>query len=386
MKALLTRRGVIAFWLAAATLLGLARYFASPTLSLDEARSVEMAQELAAGYTVRQPPLYDQLSWLLAQAFGPGPASQLTLHFAFVALIGLFTFLAVERATKSERFAAAASLSLTLHPYFGWSFHHWGTHTLALCVAALWTFVALVDLADRPGFRRAVILGLALGMGLTSKFSFPLFVAALLIAGTGLPKIRRILSSRWMLVATLVALALCAPYLAWLATVKGDVVGMARGHMIPGSQSHWVLAATGLGRLGWSMLDFAGPWLAVLALLMPAVFDPRVRRERPVTAAEHLAGRTTVVAIALAVAGIVATGATTLVGRYMPPLLILLPAVVFGRAAGIESTSAKLPRMAGAAIIAILLVVVWRAALPTAEAMMGQAAQHGPPSLSSARQ
>src|SRR5215210_1586738 len=119
----LSRRGVVVYWLSVAVLFGFARLAVSRTLSFDEARSVEMAQEFAAGYTVRQPPLYDQLSWLLAQAFGPGAASQLTLRFTLIALIGWLAFLAAERATGSERFAAAASLFLSLHSYFGWSFH-----------------------------------------------------------------------------------------------------------------------------------------------------------------------------------------------------------------------------------------------------------------------
>ncbi len=87
LEPVLTRRGVIAYWLISATLFGLARITASSTLSYDEARSVEMAQELAGGYTLRQPPLYDQLGWLLAQALGPGAASQLALRFALVFLM-----------------------------------------------------------------------------------------------------------------------------------------------------------------------------------------------------------------------------------------------------------------------------------------------------------
>ena len=372
LEPVLTRRGVIAYWLISATLFGLARITASSTLSYDEARSVEMAQELAGGYTLRQPPLYDQLGWLLAQALGPGAASQLALPFALVALIGWLAFLAVERASGSERFAAAGSLLLSLHSYFGWSFHHWGTHTLVLCAAALGSFVALVDLAARPGLGRAVLFGLALGSGLMSKFSFPLFLGGLFISGLSIPELRRVLCSRWMVVAALVAAALCAPYLAWLATVQGDVVTVVRAHMIPGAQSHLARAAIGLGRLGWSLCEFMAPWLAALALLMPRAIDPRAKRGRAPGMAERLARRTTGVAIALAALGIVATGATTVADHYMPPLLILAPIILFGRAAALEGTAPQLPRIASAALVATLALTLYRATLPTIDALLGR--------------
>src|SRR5687768_17411209 len=88
LDALLSRRGVIVYWIANALVFALARYSVSRTLALDEARTVEMAQEFAAGYTARQPPVYDQASWLLAQLLGPGVASQLILRFLCIALIG----------------------------------------------------------------------------------------------------------------------------------------------------------------------------------------------------------------------------------------------------------------------------------------------------------
>lgn len=372
LDALLTRRGVVAYWLAAALSFALARVVSAPTLSYDEARAVETAQEFAAGYSVRQPPLFDQLSWLVAQLVGPGVASQLALRFVLIALIGILTFVAVERATGRERYAAAASLSLSFHYVFGWSFHHWGTHTLVLCAAALASFVALLDLAERPGPLRATLLGLALGVGLMSKFSFLLFLGGLLAAALSLPELRGVLRSRWMLLAALVAAALCAPYLVWLATVKGDVVGAVRSHMIPGAQSHAVRAATGLFRLAWSLVGFMLLWLAVLAILMPRALDPRTARDRTPTTGERLAFRTTVAAVLLAATGIAATGATTVAERYMHPLLVLAPVLVFGRAAAIDSTAPRLARIAGVALAATLALLLYRLCLPLAEDLMGK--------------
>ncbi|HEY7382453.1 MAG TPA: glycosyltransferase family 39 protein [Beijerinckiaceae bacterium] len=365
LDALLSWRGVLVYWSANALVFGLARYSVSRTLALDEARTVEMAQEFAAGYTARQPPLYDQASWLLAQLLGPGAPSHLVLRFVCIALIGLLTFAAVARATGQERSAAAASLSLSFHYFFGWYHHQWGTHTLVLCMAALWSFVALIDFAERPGGARALLLGAAIGLGLVSKFSFLLFLAGLFGAALTLPDLRRAAQSPWIVAAGVVALAVCAPYLIWLASVHADVLGTVQTHLVQTRQSHLVRALVGLGLLLWSLVAFTMPWAAIIAALVPRAFDPRVRRDVPPTLGERLAARTTVIAAALAAAGIVAAGATNVGERYMHPLLVLAPVIVFGRLAGVDGTAPKLRLVAGAAVSAAVVLVALRLALPT---------------------
>jgi 4-amino-4-deoxy-L-arabinose transferase-like glycosyltransferase len=364
LDALLSWRGVLVYWIANALMFALARYSVSRTLTLDEARTVEMAQELAAGYTARQPPVYDQASWLLAQLLGPGAASQLILRFLCIALIGLFTFGAVARATGKERYAAVASLSLSFHYFFGWYHHQWGTHTLVLCVAAFWSYVALLDFAERPNAARALLLGLAIGLGLVSKFSFVLFLAGLFGAALTVPDMRRRLQSPWIMLAGLTALALCTPYFVWLASVHADVVGTVQNHLVQTRQSHVVRALTGLGLLLWSLFAFTMPWLAIVAALAPRAFDPRVPRDHPPSPGERLALRTIVIAAALAAIGIVAAGATNVGERYMHPLLVLAPVVVFGRLASVEATAARLRLIAGVALAAAVALLALRVALP----------------------
>lgn len=364
LDALLSWRGVVVYWTANAFVFAVARYSVSRTLPLDEARTVEMAQEFAAGYTARQPPIYDQASWLLAQLLGPGAASQLILRFVCIALIGVFTFLAVARATAQERYAAAASLSLSFHYFFGWYHHQWGTHTLVLCIAALWTYVAFIDYAERPGAARALLLGAAIGLGLMSKFSFALFLAGLFGAALTLADLRRALQSPWIVLADAAALALCAPYLIWLASVHADVVGTVQNHLVQTRQSHLVRALIGLGLLLWSLFAFTMPWLAIVAGLAPRAFDPRVARDHPPSAAERLAWRTIVIATGLAAIGIIVAGATNVGERYMHPLLALAPVVVFGRLAGVEDTAGRLRLIAGAALTAVFVLLALRLSLP----------------------
>jgi hypothetical protein len=281
-----------------------------------------------------------------------------------VALIGVLLFVAVARAGASERYAAAASLSLGFHYFFGWNHHHWGTHTLVLCIAALWSYIALLDFAARPGVRRAVLLGLALGLGLMAKFSFLLFLAGLVGAALTLAQLRPALCSRWMPIAVITALALCTPYVVWLAGVRADVLGTVQQHLIPTTESHFVRALTGLGLLLRALFMFSMPWLAIIAVLVPRAFDPRVKRDRAPTLGERLAFRTTGVAIALTAMGIIASGATNVAERYMHPVLVLAPVMVFGRLAGIEGTASRLVPISGVAVAATLVLLALRLSLP----------------------
>jgi 4-amino-4-deoxy-L-arabinose transferase-like glycosyltransferase len=369
LDALLSWRGVVVYWIGNALVFAIARYSVSRTLTLDEARTVEMAQEFAAGYTARQPPIYDQASWLMAQLLGPGAASQLILRFICIAVIGVLTFLAVARATRQERYAAAASLSLSFHYFFGWYHHQWGTHTLVLCAGALWSYVALLDFAERPGAVRSLLLGVAVGLGLVSKFSFLLFLAGLFGAALTLVDLRKALQSPWIALAGVTTLALCAPYLAWLASVQADVVGTVQNHLVPGTQGHLVRALTGLGLLLWSLVAFTMPWLAIVAALAPRGFDPRLQREHPATVGERLACRTIVIAAALTAVAIVAAGATNVGERYMHPLLVLAPVAVFGRLSGVEGTAPRLRLIAGAALAAAFALLALRLGLPVIDSL-----------------
>ena len=73
----------------------------------------------------------------MQQVLGPGIESHLLVRYSLIALIGVATYGAVHAATKSGRWAAAASLSLVFTYPVGWTFHEWATQTLLLCAACM---------------------------------------------------------------------------------------------------------------------------------------------------------------------------------------------------------------------------------------------------------
>ena len=136
LERLLTRRGVVAFWLLYALSFVLMLWAVSPGRTLQDALSAELLQNhLAGGYQLRNPPLYEWLLWSVQRLVGTGPLSYLLLRYALIAAIGILFYVALRRAVPDARLAAAFSLSLLLFYWFGWEAHHSVSHTLVLLVA-----------------------------------------------------------------------------------------------------------------------------------------------------------------------------------------------------------------------------------------------------------
>jgi hypothetical protein len=357
LSALLSFRGVVGFWITYGVANAALRLAVSRTLTIDDARANELTQNFAFGYQIRQPPLYEWILWSVQQVLGPGQESHLFVRYALIALIGITTYGALRAATRSERWAAAASLSLVFTYPVGWTFHEWATQTLLLCAGCMMTVHAALNFLERPGARAAALLGGALAFGLYAKFSFPLMAGGLLLAALSLPEPRRRLVDWRLLIALGVLVVLFSPYALWVLQVQGDVVSDLSGHLVNQQRSHFARVGYGLWRLVTSAVTFLLPWIAIVALLAPQAF---MRQEGAPAAsmAERLVQRAMLFALLLAAIGIVFSGATNIAARYMHPLLFIAPVYMFTRIARLApAESAR--NYAGLAVIfavAILLV------------------------------
>lgn len=332
LSALLSFRGVIAFWIIYGFAHAALRLSVSQTLISDDARANELTQQFALGYQVRQPPLYEWILWSVQQALGPGIESHLLVRYALIALIGVTTFGAVRAATRSERWAAAASLSLLFSFPIGWSFHEWATQTLLLCAACMMTIHAAINFLERSSSRNAVLLGGALAFGLYAKFSFPLMAGGLLLAAISMAETRRKLADWRLLFALAVIAALLAPYALWVLHMHGDVVADLSGHLVNTKRGNGSPVIYGLWRLVTSTVTFLLPWLVIVGLLAPQAFMKR--SDAPAASvAERLALRAMIFALLIAAIGIVFSGATNIAARYMHPMLFIAPVYVFARIA-----------------------------------------------------
>ncbi len=357
LMSLLSLRGIFAFWIVYGLAHAGFRLQLSSTLSLDDSRANELVQNLALGYQVRQPPLYEWLLWGSQQLFGTGIASHLALRYALIAALGLATFGAARAAIRDERWAAIASLSLAFSYPVGWTFHEWATQTIILCIACMASVHVAIRFFERAGAAPAVGLGLALALGFYSKFSYPLFLAALILAALSLAELRARLADPRLLLSAALALVLLSPYLYWLVSVRGDIVGAVASHMIAADVPYWRRAIYGLWRLGISMPLFLMPWLVLVAALAPPAFMRPGAGAPAAVFAERLVLRTMILAAILAAIGIASIGATNIAERYMHAILIVAPLCAFARVSRLVPGEARIRRFAALALGVAALVL-----------------------------
>jgi hypothetical protein len=350
---------VLAFWIVYGLLNAAFRLSVSRTLIIDDARANELTQNLAFGYQIRQPPLYEWILWTAQQVLGTGIESHLFVRYSLIALIGVTTFGAVRAAAKDHRWAAAASLSLAFSYPVGWTFHEWATQTLLLCAACMATMHAAILFLERAIIRNAVLLGAALAFGFYAKFSFPLMAVGLLLAVLAIPDARRKLADPRLLLSLAIAALALSPYGFWVLKVQGDVVSDLAGHLVNSPQSHVVRAGYGLWRLFTSVVTFLLPWIAIVGLLAPQTFMKEPAGVPAASLAEKVALGAMLFGILLAAIGIMASGATNIAARYMHPILFIAPVYVFARAARLAPATQIQP-IVFTALIAALVVLLAR--------------------------
>lgn len=288
-------------------------------LNLDEAEILLWSRHLALGYGP-QPPLYSWLQWAFLEVI---PDRLLALSLLKNLLLAA-TYLAVWRLLRSaypDRIAGPAALALFLVPQISWDSQRDLTHSVlatALAAAAALVFWTRALPGRRGGW---ALLGLLTGLGLLAKANFLVVPAAFVLAAVSLAELRARISLRGLLVATAVTVAVVAVPLAW--AIEHPELAFASTHKLamatrPGPAA----AATGLADLAVALVDL----LLVTVIVVGGIGFLR-RREAmaaaPAGPLDRLLFRALAIGLALATAGVLASGATNVRSLWLLPLVYL---------------------------------------------------------------
>src|SRR5262249_27711250 len=179
---------LILLWAGIHTLL---RLSLSSTLTADDAREAVLAQSLQWGYQARQPPLYNWLVWGAFRVVGPGLLALTLLKYALLVLGFWLVYLTARRIVDDPRLATLATFALILLLPIGGTGHEALTHSVLVLAACAATVHALVRIADEPSPLAYTGLGVAVGLGLLSKFTYIPFLVALGLAALTVERYRR---------------------------------------------------------------------------------------------------------------------------------------------------------------------------------------------------
>ncbi|MBP2446691.1 ArnT family glycosyltransferase [Rhizobium leguminosarum] len=313
------------------------------SLELDEAEQSFFSQYLLAGYGP-QPPFYNWMQYAVVSVTGMSIGALIVPKNILLFLSYLFYGLAGRRALKDEALASVAMLALITLPQVSYMAQQDLTHTTALLFASSLFLYGFFRTLDRPDLGSYLLLGLATGIGLISKYNFALMPAAALIAILPDAEWRRRALDWRILAAVAVALVIVLPHAIWLrenlAFASSDtLVKMAAGN-----------EPAGMVRIGKGIIAFLVAIIAFAALPV-AIFAATFRRDfiRALSAGNRWTGmmeRMMLASLAGIVLIVLFTGSTTVRERWLDPFLLVLPIYFLAKmqAAGID-LSAGLRRL-----------------------------------------
>ncbi|MGR9280815.1 ArnT family glycosyltransferase [Rhizobium johnstonii] len=305
------------------------------SLELDEAEQSFFSQYLLAGYGP-QPPFYNWMQYAVVSVTGISIGAFIVPKNILLFLSYLFYGLAGRRALKDEALAAVGMLALITLPQVSYMAQQDLTHTTALLFASSLFLYGFFRTLDRPDMASYLLLGLATGIGLISKYNFALMPVVALIAILPDAEWRRRALDWRMLAAITVALVIVLPHAVWLQGNLAFASSDTLVKMAAGSEP------AGAVRIGKGLLAFLVAIIAFAALPV-VIFAATFRRDfvRALSAGNRWTGmmeRMMLASLAGIALIVLFTGSTTVRERWLDPFLLVLPIYFLAKmqAAGLD--------------------------------------------------
>lgn len=304
----------------------LLRLWISPNLGIDDVEEAIFATDWQFGYNPRQPPLYTWLLFSAIHVFGQSLLTHLIVKYAIIAGMFAAAYGAARQLLKTPQAAALATYAIVLIFNIGWGAHIGYTHSLLLALFIFATLWALVRAFGSGLALDYAILGVIVGLGFLSKYGFALFLVPLLIGCCFSAETRRgLLNWRMLLTVAIVALIVAAP-VDWMLHSRISYTHTLSQVVHAGAKpSYLANIGAGLSSLILGVLTFLAPLWLVALIFVPSLRTP-AEPARPWLRAMSVALVVTLVALA---ATVFIAQVTDFKPRYMHPILITAPLLLF---------------------------------------------------------
>ncbi|MFZ2031956.1 MAG: glycosyltransferase family 39 protein [Vitreimonas sp.] len=304
----------------------LLRLWISPVLGTDEIEQALLANDWRLGYNPRQPPLY---TWILLSGyavFGRTVLAHVVVKYGVLAAMFVASYFAGRRVLKSQTHAALATYALVLLYNIGWGAQVGYTHSLLLSVFIFLTLWSLSRAFESKHLLDYALVGVVIGLGFLTKFSFGIFLAPLLIGCCFVAPLRAGLFNWRTLVSLTIAGVILIIPVNWMihapyryAQALREVGGVAH------SSSYAANVGRGLASIVVGPLTFLAPfWL--VALIFWRTLRRRGEGEASWGKALWVGFGVTVVAL---LALVFVMQVTDFKPRYLHPVLLTMPLLFF---------------------------------------------------------
>lgn len=333
----------------------LVRMFAFSGLSADEAEQVLFAQSFQWGYDVANPPLYTWILIALFKIFGKSAAVVLLFKFALLYAIYASLFQAARLILGEERRldAALVGLSPVLFFFVSWHSIFNYSHSLLNALFVIVTFIAFEKVAATRQARWYALFGLAIGIGLLSKYAFALFVLALVVATISTKSLRMTLISPKIVLTALIAMAVVAPHAVWMLESR-DLVDHAIAYKLQTQTDAAYLETVGKGL--WNLVRATFAFMSPMWLIGLLVFPTALKSNQDRPQAAMLLDRTFLAILALMIGMVIIGGISQFRPNYLF-ILVLFPLWLFARLPG-EQTPGKRRRIYATVVVGAMCLSV----------------------------
>lgn len=292
------------------------------SLEMDEAGQILMSQWYALGYDT-QPPFFNWVQHLVIDGIGQSLFALSLVKNLFLFLSYVFYYLAARQVLTSKSLAVAAALGLLTIPEIGWLAQRDLTHSNASLFAACLFLYGLFRTLERPTITSYLVTGIAIGIGLLSKYNFSILCFCAFVALLANPAYRQRIFDWRILATAAVALVIVTPHALWLFQNFDIASHDTVEKLETGGQDGALLQiARGLSELPLTVLSFCALTVLVYASVARGRFWSALRAGNPKTRlVEIMFGVLLVFLLFL----IFFMGTAELKTRWVSPVLFILP-------------------------------------------------------------
>ena len=271
-RVLLSPRGFHLCLAAYLIVLFVVRAYLFAGASEDDAEQLFFAQATAWGYKPKQPPLYTWLVLASQWILGVGIPAVSVVKFSALFAMYAFLYRSAYLVLREQRLAVLSAIAALGIYNVGWESVMNYSNTVLLAALCAATLYAVLRLQRGNTIAGQAALGLAVGLGLLSKYNYVLFFAPMAAACAAHPGLRARLFSARGLVGLAVAAAVAGPHYYWALTSAGGFAAVAP----PDTHGGGYLTAVAWGLLSavYRTLAFLSPLLILFLVFFPGAFLP----------------------------------------------------------------------------------------------------------------
>tara|TARA_R110000868_G_scaffold403147_3_gene680082 strand:+ start:9079 stop:10467 length:1389 start_codon:yes stop_codon:yes gene_type:complete len=186
-------------------------------MELEDAEQTYFSQWLRLGYD-DQPPLFTWLQYVINAIIGITVVSFSLLRALIFATILIILYKFSETYLKNVSKANLVVFALALIPVFiDFTFRRL-SHTTLLCFVVLITYYILQRLLAKQSICNYILLGVAVGLGILTKYNYVMVIGAIGLAVFIDKNIRGIILHKYIFISSLIVGVLITPHFYWLVS------------------------------------------------------------------------------------------------------------------------------------------------------------------------